>query len=153
MRVWVVLVLAGVFICWIGYNTQAARSDTERVSRETQAYALQTNDCLTQMLQAIIERTAYNKQLDSLVDQRSALIDRRNAAYNKLITEMERINDLEDRQARSRLRGLVFEEFQTENTQIDTENAKINQDRRDALRLRAEKQYPDPACGNKLPGE
>lgn len=152
-RVWVVLLLAGIFICWIGWNTQVARDRTEQIAQETLQYATQTNDCLTQMLRTLDERTEYNKQLDELVDARSAVVDKRAALWQKFVGDLAKISTDLPQAERDRQAAPVIAQFMINSQQVESENAKINADRRQALAERATKQYPDPTCGDKLPGE
>lgn len=152
-RVWIYVVIASVLICFIGWRTQTTADRTEALNRETVDYARQTNDCLAQVTKALAIRADTTKQLDSLVDARSSVIDRRSDVWEKFIVDLAQISTDLPQSQRDELAKPIISTFIADDSELDTENAKINTDRASALAYRAANPYPDPNCGNKLPGQ
>ena len=138
-RFWVQVIVLGLLIVMIGYSTQRTASRTEDLSRETIAYAKQTNDCLNQVVATLKDRTALNAQLD-------ALATRRDAANLSLVNEIGSIPEAGTPEQRREGYRLARAHYTETRAQIDRERAEL-------LEQRAAKPYPDPSCGNKLPGE
>lgn len=63
-RFWVAAAILGIFIVWIGWNTQQARNETERIARETSEYAKATNKCLGDLLLILDERSRIAAEND-----------------------------------------------------------------------------------------
>lgn len=83
MRFWAYAIVATFFIIWIGWNTQQARNETERLARDTTEYAQATNDCLTQLINVLIERSKITEENDDLSqEQRKAIFDLIGEAVN-----------------------------------------------------------------------
>lgn len=152
-RFWIQVIVLGLLICGIGFSTQRTADRTEALSQETIAYAEQTNECLQKLLQAINDRAEANKQLDKLVDDRSAVVDKRAGIWQKFINDLALIPTSLPQDERDRRSAPIIATFLKETAVVEAENARINADRRAALQARAEKQYPNPECTNKLPGQ
>lgn len=152
-RFWVQVIILGLLICAIGFSTQRTANRTANLSRETIAYAQQTNDCLAQLLRAQEARAEYNKQLDTLIDARSAVVDKRAALWQQFIVDLGQISTDLPQSERDRLNAPILAKFLADTAAVEAENAQINRDRQEALKKRAENQFPSPNCGNKLPGQ
>lgn len=144
-RAWVVLFLAGVFVCWIGWNTQVARNETENQAQQTTDFAKQTNDCLSTVITVLKARVGYNEQIDTLDTRRRALDVRRQAVWEKLVSDLARANNSD---------GLNIEalrSFMTENSKVKSDQAQLAADQDKLTADRNSNAYPDPNCGIKLP--
>lgn len=152
-RFWVQAIILALLICAIGYSTQRTASRTEKLSQETISYAQQTNDCLKQLLSALNDRQAAQKQVEVLIDARSAVVDKRAALWQQFIVDLGQISTDLPQSERDRLNAPILAKFLADTSRVEAENAKINRDRQGALLKRAENRFPDPNCGSKLPGQ
>lgn len=152
-RFWVQALVLGLLVCAIGYSTQRTYVKTTELSQETSAYAQQTNDCLKQMLEALKARSETTKQLDVLVDQRSAVVDHRAQIWQQFIVDLAQISTDLPQKERDRLAAPIIAKFLSDTIKVEADNNKINKDRQLALADRAQNPYPDPTCGDKLPGQ
>lgn len=152
-RFWIQAIILALLICGIGYSTQRTANRTEQLSRETIAYAQQTNDCLKQLLGALGGSRAANKEIDALVDARSDVVDRRAALWQQFIVDLAQISTDLPQSERDRLSTPIVAKFLADTAAVEADNARINKDRQAALARRAMNAFPDPNCGNKLPGQ
>jgi hypothetical protein len=127
-RGWVVLAIAAIFICWIGYNTNAAREETERQALATTQFSNKTNDCLTQVLVVLRDRSQYTLDSERIASQE------RKALQDLFLDAMS--TPLDDTVAKQALLKRYF----------DTVNPLIRE-RMDIASKRADNPYPDPTCG------
>lgn len=152
-RFWVQAIILGLLICAIGYSTQRTYSKTEELSRETIAYAQQTNDCLNQVISATKARVEANKEIDSLIDARSTVVDQRAQIWQQFIVDLAQISTDLPQPERDRLAAPIIAKFFSDTGKVEAQNAQINKDRQAALAARTANPYPEPNCGNKLPGQ
>ena len=152
-RFWVQAVILALLIIAIGYSTQRTATRTENLSRETISYAQQTNDCLQQLLTSLNSRTDDTKELDKLIDDRSAVVDQRAQLWQQFIVDLAQISTDLPQHERDRLAAPIIAKFLSDTSKVEAQNAQINKDRQAALLKRAGKTLPDPTCGNKLPGQ
>lgn len=133
-RFWVQAIVLLLLICAIGVSTQRTANKTNDLSAETIAYAQQTNDCLQQLLGVLNDRKGYNLLVDDLNAK-----DR--AARDKLFQDALTTN-LADPEAKQAILNAYFKAIND-----------LNRQRNDALDARNKNEFPDPTCGNKLPGQ
>lgn len=133
-RFWIQAIILLLLICAIGVSTQRTANETNDLSAATIAYAKQTNDCLAQVITTLKTRISYNADVDDLNAR-----DR--AARDELFQEALSTN-LADPVAKQ---SILNEYFTTIN--------KIAVERQRKLDARDNTEYPNPNCGNKLPGE
>lgn len=152
-RFWVQALIMLLLICAIGFSTQRTANKTEELSRETIAYAEQTNDCLNQLLIALDSRIKFNLELDALVGQRASLDDKRFAAWDEFIIGLARISTDLPQSERDRLAAPLVATYLQKIDELRKEGDQINRDRQIAIDKRAENPYPAPNCGRDLPGQ
>jgi len=144
-RAWVVLFLAGVFVCWIGWNTQMARNETENQAQQTTDFAKQTNECLSLVIETLKTRVGYNEQLDAISQRRVALDIKRQAVWEKLVADLAQANNSNG------LNMEALKSFMTANAEVKAGQAKLAADEAKLQADRNTNTYPDPNCGIKLP--
>lgn len=138
-RFWVQAIILGLLIVAIAWKTQVTANRTEQLYRDTRAYALQTQDCLTQLIGTLKDRTSYNDQLASLDAQQRGV-------WTLLVVEMAQIDPTLRTPERDIKARAAMEKFFAANKSIDAA-------REELLDARAAKPYPDPTCGNTIPGD
>ncbi len=140
-RFWVQAVILGMLIILIGFSTQRTANKTEELNREALAYGQQTNDCLSQTLGAL-------RNVRKVNDDISKLNDRRDEVTNNLIVGLASIPaDLPPEEVQKQT-GDVIEKYLRDRKDITDESNELLRQRADA-----QTQYPEPNCGDKLPGE
>lgn len=144
-RAWVVLFLAGVFVCWIGWSTQVARNETERQAQQTTDFAQQTNECLTQVINTLKTRVGYNEQLDVISQRRVALDAKRQAVWEKLVADLAQANNSDG------LNMEALKSFMSANAEVKEAQARLASDEAKLTQDRNATAYPEPNCGIKLP--
>lgn len=133
-RFWIQAIVLLLLICAVGVSTQRTANKTEALSRETISYARQTNDCLSQL-------AATLKRRSELADSDSKLNADEREAIQTLFTDALDTN-LADPNAKQSILNKYFSRV-----------GPIREQRANNAQERANNTYPDPNCGNKLPGE
>jgi hypothetical protein len=144
-RAWVVLFLAGVFVCWIGWNTQTARNETDRQAQQTTDFARQTNECLSLVIGVLKTRVGYNEQLDTINQRRVALDARRQVVWEKLVADLAQANNSDG------LNMEALKAFMSANAEVKAGQVKLLADEAKLTQDRNANAYPEPNCGIKLP--
>lgn len=137
--------MAGVFVCWIGWNTQMARNETERQAQQTTDFARQTNECLSQVIGTLTTRVGYNEQLDAINQRRVALDIKRQAVWEKLVADLAQANNSNG------LNMEALKSFMAANAEVKEGQAKLAADEAKVTADRNANAYPEPNCGIKLP--
>lgn len=143
-RFWTYTAVATALIVWIGYNTQAARNETEQLSAQTLTYAKETRECFAQLIHTSVARAALNSKRDDLSEhQRLEFLN----MFQALLDPPTDISGLEQsdpvRQKWAEDTALVYVRS-------------IAADQKQVEQIKAEliaHPIPDPNCGNDLPGQ
>lgn len=138
-RFWTYAVIATVLIGWIGWRTQDAADKTEVLAQQTTEYAKQTNDCLSQVIRVLVDRSSTNKEVEKVNDHRWEL-------WTTFIVSLSQISTDQPQSERDKEAAPIVNKYLTDLNQVAKDRAEL-------LARREAAAFPDPSCGSKLPGQ
>ncbi|QZE10422.1 membrane protein [Mycobacterium phage ScoobyDoobyDoo] len=115
-RFWTYVVIASMFIVWIGWRTQETSNRVEDQVRYNTQFAEETNKCLAEVVGVIKTRATYN-------DEIAELDARRQAIWEKLVDDLAAANNSDG------LNLQALEAFRRANSQLRIDQAQVTKER------------------------